>query len=115
VSPDRLERVNVAAGGQAIVGAVTHPRHGAYLENQDQPYGTEHTRAAEPAADAPVWSQEAGRPALPEAQGQGSEPLQAARRRTRQRGTLKVSQRALQPWPAHSRGYRGENCLVHNP
>jgi hypothetical protein len=83
----RVERVNVAAGGQAIVGAVTHPRHGAYPENQDQPYGTEHERAQEPAVDTPVRSKEAGRLALPEAQSQGPEPVPPSRRRTRQRRT----------------------------
>ncbi len=59
VSPDSLGRVNVAAGGQAIVGAVTHPRHGACPENQDQPYGTEHERAQEPEADTPVRGEKA--------------------------------------------------------
>jgi hypothetical protein len=83
----RVERVNVAAGGQAIVGAVTHPRHGGYSETQDQPYGTENARAVEPKADTPVWSQEAGRLALPEASGQGPEPVQGARWRTRKRRT----------------------------
>jgi hypothetical protein len=83
----RVERVNVAAGGQAIVGAVPRPSHGASPENQDQPYGTEHERAGEPAADAPVWSEEAGRPALPEAESQRADTLSAARRRTRQRCT----------------------------
>ncbi len=78
VSQDRLERVNVAAGGQAIVGAVTHPRYGGYPETQDQPYGTEHERAQEPAVDTPVRSKEAGRLALPEAESQGPEPVQAA-------------------------------------
>jgi hypothetical protein len=67
------------------VGAVTHPRHGGYPENRDQPYGTEYERAGEPAADTPVRSQEAGRPALPKAQSQGAEAVQAARRRSRQR------------------------------
>ncbi len=72
-------------GGQAIVGSATHPRHGAYPENQDQPYGTEHERTAEPEADTPVWSQTTGRLALPEAEGQGADTLQASRRRSRQR------------------------------
>jgi hypothetical protein len=83
----RVERVNVAAGGQAIVGAVTHTSRGTCPENEDQPYGTEYERAAEPATDAPVWSKEAGRLALPEAESQGSQPVQAARRRSRQRRT----------------------------
>ena len=77
----------MAARGQAIVGTVTHPRHGAYLDNQDQPYATEHERAREPATDIPVRSQAAGRLALPEAESQGAESVQAARRRTRQRRT----------------------------
>jgi hypothetical protein len=82
----RVERVNVAAGGQAIVGAVTHTsRDGGSPENEDQPYGTEHERAGEPAADTPVWSQTTRWPAVPEAQSQGSQPVQAARRGTRQR------------------------------
>ena len=81
----RVERVNVAAGGQAIVGPVTHPGDGGYPENQDQPYGTEHERTREPAADAAVWSQEAGRLALSEAQSQGSQSVSTARRGTRQR------------------------------
>jgi hypothetical protein len=81
----RVERVNVAAGGQAIVGTVTHPGDGGYPENQDQPYGTEHERTAEPEADTPVWSQTTGRLALPEAKGQGADTLQASRRRSRQR------------------------------
>jgi hypothetical protein len=82
----RVERVNVAAGGQAIVGAVTHKsRDRGSPENQDQPYGTEDERAREPAADAPVWSQEAGRLALSEVESQGPEPLSAARRCPRKR------------------------------
>ncbi len=72
---------------QAIVGAVTHPGHGGYPENQDQPYGTEHERAAQPEADTPVWSQAAGRLALPEAESEGPDTLSAARRRARQRRT----------------------------
>ena|GEM_PF-410002 len=84
----RVERVNVAAGGQAIVGAVTHPSMDrGSPEREDQPYGTEYERAAEPATDTPVRGKEAGRPALPEAESQGSQPVQAARRRTRQRRT----------------------------
>ncbi len=83
----RVERVNISAGGQAIVGTVTHPRHGGYPENQDQPYGTEHERAREPAAGTQVWSEEAGRLALPEAEGQGADTLSAARRGTGQRRT----------------------------
>jgi hypothetical protein len=85
----RVERVNVAAGGQAIVGAVTHPSRGSFQESGDQPYGTDYERAREPATDTPVWSQEAGRLALPEAKGQGPKPLQAARRRSRQRRTAR--------------------------
>ncbi len=83
----RVERVNVAAGGQAIVGAVPHPRLGGYSESEDQPYGTDHERAGEPATDTPVWGQEAGWPALPEASSKGPEPVQASRRRSRQRRT----------------------------
>jgi hypothetical protein len=84
----RVERVNVAAGGQAIVGAVTHPSMDRDSpEREDQPYGTEYERAAEPATDAPVRGKEAGWPALPEAQSQGAQPVQAARRRSRQRST----------------------------
>jgi hypothetical protein len=83
----RVERVNVAAGGQAIVGAVTHSRHGDVPENEDQPYGTEHARTREPEADTPVWSQTTKWSALSEASSQGSEPVPAARRRTRQRRT----------------------------
>ena len=72
--------MNVAAGGQAIVGTVTHRSHeGAFPENQDQPYGTEHERTREPAADAPVRSQEAGWPTLSEAESQGSQSVSAAR------------------------------------
>jgi len=84
----RVERVNVAAGGQAIVGTVTHPSMDrGSPENEDQPHGTEYQRASEPATDAPVWSEAAGRLALPEAQSQGPDTLQAARRGTRQRRT----------------------------
>jgi hypothetical protein len=83
----RVERVNVAAGGKAIVGTVTHQSHGAFQENQDQPYGTDYERAREPANDTPVRREEAGRLAVPEAKGQGPKPLQAARRRVRQRRT----------------------------
>jgi hypothetical protein len=68
------------------VGAVTHPGHvEAFQENRDQPYGTEHERAQEPSADPPMQSQEAGRPTLSEASGQGADTLSAAQRRTRQR------------------------------
>lgn len=85
---DRQERVNVNAGGQAVVGTVTHQSHGGTLpETLDQTYGTEHERTRQPATDAPACSQEAGRPALPEAQCQGAELVQAARRRSRQRRT----------------------------
>jgi hypothetical protein len=83
----RVERVNVGAGGQAIVGAVTHLSHGGFPENQGQPYGTEHEGTGEPEADTQVWSQEAGRLAVPEATGKGAEPVPAARRRTWQRGS----------------------------
>ena len=87
-SQDRQERVNVAAGVQAIVGAVTRRSHeGAFPENQDQPYGTEHPKTQEPATDAPVWREEAGRLALSEASRQGADTLSAARRRSRQRRT----------------------------
>jgi hypothetical protein len=68
----RVERVNVAAGGQAIVGSVTHPGMGrGSPEREDQPYGTEYERAGEPATDTPVRSQAAERLALPKASGQG--------------------------------------------
>jgi hypothetical protein len=83
----RVERVNVAAGGQAIVGTVTHPGHGGYPENQDQPYGTEHEGAREPATDTPVRGEAAGRLALPEGESQGPDTLSAAWRCTRQRRT----------------------------
>ncbi len=65
---DRQERVNVNAGGQALVGTVTHPGHGA-LEDEVQPNGTEYERTREPAADAPVWSEAAGWLALSETKG----------------------------------------------
>jgi len=58
-----------------------------YPETQDQPYGTEHERARQPATDTPVWSEAAGWPALPEAEGEGADTVQAARRRSRQRRT----------------------------
>jgi hypothetical protein len=50
-------------------------------------YGTEYERAGEPETDAPVWSEAAGRLALPETQSQGAEPVSTARRGTRQRRT----------------------------
>ncbi len=78
VSPTELPTALIHRKWSVIVGAVTHPRHGAYPENKDQPYRTEHERAGEPEADAPVWSEEAGRLALPEAESQGPEPVQAA-------------------------------------
>ncbi len=56
-------------------------------ENEDQPYGTEHQRAGEPATDTPVRREEARWPALSEAESQGPEPVQAARRGSRQRCT----------------------------
>ena len=66
-SQDGQERVNVAAGGRAIVGTITHQSHeGTFPENEDQPYGTEDEGAAELATDTPVRGQEAGRLALPE-------------------------------------------------
>src|ERR671912_2599445 len=74
-------------GGQAIVGAVPRPSHGASPENQDQPYGTEDERAGEPAADTPVRREEAGRLAVPEAESQKADTPSAARRRTPQRRT----------------------------
>jgi hypothetical protein len=87
-SQARQERVNVAAGGKAIVGAVTHTsRDRGSPENEDQPYGTEHERADEPAADTSVRREEVGRLAVPEASGQGADTLPATRRRSRQRRT----------------------------
>ncbi len=84
----RVERVNVAAGGQAIVGAVTHPSMDrGSPENQDQPYGTEYEGTRQPAADAPLRGEAAGWLALPEPQSQEPEPVQTARRRSRQRRT----------------------------
>jgi hypothetical protein len=77
---DMQQRVNAAARGQAIVGTVTHARHGGYPENQDQPYGTEHEGAGESSADTPMRGEATGKLALLETQSEGADTLSAARR-----------------------------------
>jgi hypothetical protein len=80
----RVEHVTVEAGGQAIVGAVTHGGGGATDKSEDRPHAQSILgHAAEPAlrrADAP------GLP-LPLAGGPRAEALPDARRGRRQRCT----------------------------
>ena len=86
-SQDSLERVNVAAGGQAIVGTVT-PQHVHGLTGKRGSTLWNERRGSRRAwADTPMWSEAAGWPALPKAEGQGADTLQAARRGTRQQRT----------------------------
>jgi hypothetical protein len=82
----RVERINIEAGAQAIVGTVTPS--GALTGKGSRQYGTSEQgqqRALEPPQLAAVRGEEAGWLAVPEAEGQGSLEVPAARRRTRQR------------------------------
>ncbi len=86
----RVEHVHVHPGGQAIVGSVSagEPRGGgARTKNGEQPYG-----AVDPGADAsapgsPVQSQDEERDILRSSSSEGKNALQAARGRSRKRGS----------------------------
>ncbi len=85
-SQDRQERVTINAGAGDRRGSHS-PQYGQGPPGtQDQPYETEHERAGEPEADTAVRREETGWTALTEAEGQGEDTVQAARRCSRQRG-----------------------------
>lgn len=74
----RVEHVDVHAGGQAIVGAVTHQGGGGVGETGDRPHALADAR--QPAMPGNI---EAEREAVPLAGGEGQGRLQDARRRRR--------------------------------
>jgi hypothetical protein len=63
----RVEHVHVHAGGQAIVGAVTHPQQGGGCSQQkaEQPHGPSDPQALAFAPGSPVWSEKPGGDAVP--------------------------------------------------
>jgi hypothetical protein len=82
-----VEHVHIHAGGQAIVGAVTHtggPR--GLIENQGQPHAT--TASPIVASDGEeMRSQNPERETVPVSSGEGPQALPNARRGTRIRST----------------------------
>jgi hypothetical protein len=83
-----VEHVHIHAGGQAIVGAVTHtggPR--ALIENQGQPHATIDAGPIVASDGQEMRSQNPDRETVPVSSGQGSETLPYARRGTRIRST----------------------------
>jgi hypothetical protein len=77
----RVEHVHVHAGGQAIVGAVTHPQQGGggTQENGHQPHGPIDPKALAFAPGAPVWSEEPGGNALPVTPDEGQDAVPVPR------------------------------------
>jgi hypothetical protein len=72
----RVEHVHVHNGGQAIVGAISHPGGGGVaLRNQNQPHATGDAGALVLAAGAPMLCQDPKREAVPVAPGEGEGPL----------------------------------------
>src|SRR5215218_4819764 len=67
----RVERVTVEAGGQAIVGAVSHPGGGDERENAEQPHAQALAHAPEPSMRSadPRWQ------TVPVASGEGQAAL----------------------------------------
>jgi hypothetical protein len=83
-----VEHVHIHAGGQAIVGAVTHtggPR--ALIENQGQPHATENPDSIVASDDQEMRSQNSDRETVPVSSGEGPQALPNARRSTRVGGT----------------------------
>ncbi len=81
----RVERVEVKAGGQALVGIASTAPGGGLSQIGDQTYGADHERALELAHHTPVRRPQARRRALPAAAEQGQDAMQAPRRSTRDR------------------------------
>jgi hypothetical protein len=77
----RVEHVHVHAGGQAIVGNVTHPQQGGggTQENGHQPHGPIDPKALAFAPGAPVWSEEPGGDALPVTPDEGQDAVPVPR------------------------------------
>src|SRR3954452_24238879 len=78
----RVEHVTVNAGGQAIVGAVSHPGRGDGAGNEHQPHAP--CLAHEPGV--PMRSPDAEWEPVPATQGEGPAEVPDARRGARQRG-----------------------------
>jgi hypothetical protein len=72
----RVEHVHVHAGGQAIVGAVTHPQQGGggTQENLGQPHEAD-TRAVVFAPGSPMWSGDPERYAMSEGSPEGEDQV----------------------------------------
>ncbi len=85
----RVEHVHVHAGGQAIVGAVTHPHQGGggTPQNQGQPHGPIDPQALAFAPGTPVWSEEQSRDALPVTPDKREDTVPVPRRGQGKRGT----------------------------
>jgi hypothetical protein len=83
-----VEHVHIHAGGQAIVGAVTHtggPR--ALIENQGQPHATNNAGPVVASDGQEMRSQNTERETVPVSSGEGPQALPNARRGTRIRST----------------------------
>jgi hypothetical protein len=83
-----VEHVHIHAGGQAIVGAVTHtgaPR--ALIGNQGQPHATNNAGPTTASDGEKMRSQNSDRQTVSVASGEGQEAVSNARRRTPIRGT----------------------------
>ncbi len=85
----RVEHVHVYPGGQAIVGAVTHPQQGGggTQENGHQPHGPIDPQALAFAPGTPVWSEEQSRDALPVTPDKREDTVPVPRRGQGKRGT----------------------------
>ncbi len=83
----RVEHVHVHNGGQAIVGAVTHPQQGGggTQENGHQPHGPIDPQALAFAPGAPLWREEQGGNALPVTPDEGKNAVPVPRRSQGQR------------------------------
>src|SRR5215218_9295491 len=67
----RVERVTVEAGGQAIVGAVSHPGGGDERESAEQPHAQALAHTPEPS----MWSADPRWQTVPVASGEGQAAL----------------------------------------
>ena len=82
----RVEHVNIAPGGQAIVGPVTHVAGGGGKEKGgDQAHAQEPRPALAHTPVAPLWGSHPVRDAVPLAGREGEEALSDARRREGER------------------------------
>jgi hypothetical protein len=79
----RVEHVHIHAGGQAVVGNVSHRGGGGENETGEQPRATEHPRALTFTPSTPVRSADAERDGVPVARSEEQAPLPNARRRKR--------------------------------